>query len=103
MAASPSRNGFYFNGGSMTRYDGRAWRGDRRRRVAAGHQGGSQQGTGGRPPTTSRRWSGTWVIRAGRPDKVVMVDGRPWVASKDNPTKLLIESARKLYGTRTRS
>ena len=28
-----------------------------------------------------------------------MVDGRPWVASKDNPTKLLIESARKLYGT----
>ncbi len=32
-------------------------------------------------------------------DKVVMVDGRPWVASKDNPTKLLIQSARKLYGT----
>jgi len=28
----------------------------------------------------------------------IMVDG-PWVASKDNPTKLLIESARKLYGT----
>ena len=28
-----------------------------------------------------------------------MVDGRPWVASKDNPTKLLIESARRLYGT----
>src|SRR4029453_403816 len=26
-------------------------------------------------------------------------DGRPWVASKDSPTKLLIESARKLYGT----
>ena len=30
-----------------------------------------------------------------------MVDGRPWVASKDNPTKLLIQSARKLYGTST--
>src|SRR4029079_9177776 len=29
----------------------------------------------------------------------IMVDGRPWVASKDNPTKLLIQSARKLYGT----
>ena len=28
-----------------------------------------------------------------------MVDGRPWVASKDNPTKLLVQSARKLYGT----
>src|SRR4029079_15323971 len=32
-------------------------------------------------------------------DKVIMVDGRPWVASKDNPAKLLIESARRLYGT----
>ena len=28
-----------------------------------------------------------------------MVDGRPWVASKDNPTRLLVEGARKLYGT----
>ncbi len=28
-----------------------------------------------------------------------MLDGRPWVASKDNPTKLLLETARKLYGT----
>src|SRR5262249_48549255 len=27
-----------------------------------------------------------------------MLDGRPWVASKDNPTKLLLQSARKLYG-----
>src|SRR4029077_14284410 len=31
--------------------------------------------------------------------KVIVIDGRPWVASKDNPTKLLVESARKLYGT----
>jgi hypothetical protein len=31
-------------------------------------------------------------------DKVIGVDGRPWVASKDNPTKLLIE-VRRLYGT----
>jgi hypothetical protein len=42
---------------------------------------------------------GTWVIAQDGADKVVMADGRPWVASKDNPTKLLIESARKLYGT----
>jgi hypothetical protein len=28
-----------------------------------------------------------------------MIDGRPWVASKDSPTKLLVEGARKLYGT----
>ena len=53
----------------------------------------------GRPPTTFTPMVGTWVIAQDGPDKVVMVDGRPWVASKDNPTKLLIESARKLYGT----
>ena len=57
----------------------------------------------GKPPTTFEPMVGTWVIAQDGPDKVVMVDGRPWVASKDNPTKLLIESARRLYGTSTRS
>ena len=42
---------------------------------------------------------GTWVVARDGPDKVIMVDGRPWVASKDNPTRLLVQSARKLYGT----
>lgn len=42
---------------------------------------------------------GTWLVAEDHGEKVIMVDGRPWVASKDNPTKLLIESARKLYGT----
>jgi len=42
---------------------------------------------------------GTWVVAQDGADKVIMIDGRPWVASKDNPTRLLIESARKLYGT----
>lgn len=55
--------------------------------------------TVGRPPTTFTPMVGTWLIAQDGADKVVMVDGRPWVASKDNPTKLLIESARKLYGT----
>ena len=55
--------------------------------------------TVGRPPATFTPMVGTWVIAQDGADKVVMVDGRPWVASKDNPTKLLIESARKLYGT----
>ena len=32
---------------------------------------------------------GTWVVAQDGADKVIMVDGRPWVASKDNPTKLL--------------
>lgn len=53
----------------------------------------------GRPPAAFTAMVGTWVIAQDGADKVVMVDGRPWVASKDNPTKLLIEGARKLYGT----
>ncbi len=53
----------------------------------------------GRPPTTFEPMVGTWVVAQDGADKVIVVDGRPWVASKDNPTKLLIESARKLYGT----
>ena len=55
--------------------------------------------TVGRPPAAFTPMVGTWVIAQDGADKVVMVDGRPWVASKDNPTKLLIERARKLYGT----
>jgi hypothetical protein len=53
----------------------------------------------GRPPMTFEPMVGTWVVSEDAGEKVIMVDGRPWVASKDNPTKLLIESARKLYGT----
>lgn len=55
--------------------------------------------TVGRAPTIFTPMVGTWVVAQDGPDKVVMVDGRPWVASKDNPTRLLIDSARKLYGT----
>jgi hypothetical protein len=53
----------------------------------------------GKPPVAFEPMVGTWVIAQDGPDKVVMIDGRPWVATKDNPTKLLIESARRLYGT----
>jgi hypothetical protein len=53
----------------------------------------------GRPPAALEPMVGSWVIAQEGGEKVVMVDGRPWVTSKDNPTKLLIESARKLYGT----
>jgi hypothetical protein len=53
----------------------------------------------GRPPTVFEPMVGTWIVAEENHDKFIMVDGRPWVASKDNPTKLLIESARKLYGT----
>jgi hypothetical protein len=53
----------------------------------------------GKTPVTFEPMVGTWVVAQDGGDKVIMVDGRPWVASKDNPTKLLIESARRLYGT----
>jgi hypothetical protein len=53
----------------------------------------------GSPPTTFEPMVGTWVVALNGTDKVIMVDGRPWVAGKDNPSRLLIESARKLYGT----
>src|SRR3954454_13985059 len=55
--------------------------------------------TVGKPPTTFEPMVGTWVVARDGADNVIMVDGRPWVASKDNPTRLLIESARRLYGT----
>jgi hypothetical protein len=53
----------------------------------------------GKPPATFQAMVGTWVVAKDGDEKVIMVDGRPWVASKDNPTKLLLQSARKLYGT----
>ncbi len=53
----------------------------------------------GKTPVTFEPMVGTWVVAQDGPDKVIMVDGRPWVANKDNPAKLLIQSARKLYGT----
>lgn len=53
----------------------------------------------GRPPMSFEPMVGTWIVAQDGIDKVIMVDGRPWVASKDTPTKLLVESARKLYGT----
>jgi hypothetical protein len=53
----------------------------------------------GRPPAAFEPMVGTWVVAQDAGEKVIMVDGRPWVSSKDNPTRLLIESARKLYGT----
>jgi hypothetical protein len=53
----------------------------------------------GKAPKTFEPMVGTWVVAKDGDEKVIMVDGRPWALSKDNPTKLLIQSARKLYGT----
>ncbi len=53
----------------------------------------------GKTPVAFEPMVGTWVMAQDGADKVVMVDGRPWVAGKDNPTRLLVQAARKLYGT----
>jgi hypothetical protein len=53
----------------------------------------------GKPPAIFEPIVGTWVVAEDGGEKVIMLDGRPWVASKDNPTKLLLQSARRLYGT----
>jgi hypothetical protein len=53
----------------------------------------------GKPPVIFEPIVGTWIVAEDHGEKVIMLDGRPWVASKDNPTKLLVQSARKLYGT----
>src|SRR5437660_12724197 len=53
----------------------------------------------GKPPATFEPMVGTWVVAQDGADKVIMIDGRPWVASKDNPTRLLLQTARRLYGT----
>jgi hypothetical protein len=53
----------------------------------------------GKPPEIFEPIVGTWQVAEDGGDKVIMIDGRPWTASKDNPTKLLVQTARKLYGT----
>jgi hypothetical protein len=53
----------------------------------------------GKTPTTFEPMVGTWIVAQDGADKVIKVDGSPWKAAQDNPTRLLIESARRLYGT----
>ena len=53
----------------------------------------------GKPPVKFEPIVGTWIVSQDGSEKVIESDGRPWVASKDNPSRLLVQSARKLYGT----
>jgi hypothetical protein len=39
----------------------------------------------GRPPETFEPIVGTWVVAQDGADKVIMVDGRPWVAQQGQP------------------
>jgi len=52
----------------------------------------------GKEPKSFQPIVGTWIVAKDGADTVIMVDGQPWVARQDNPTKLLLESARKFYG-----
>jgi len=62
--------------------------------------------TVGKAPKTFVPGVGTWIVvqepstgSGQAAEKVIKVDGSPWKAAQDNPTKLLVDSARKLYGT----
>jgi len=52
----------------------------------------------GQPPASFEPIVGTWTVAQDGADKVIQVDGSPWKASQDNPTRLLVDSARRLYG-----
>lgn len=53
----------------------------------------------GTPPRSFEPIVGSWVVADDAGEKVVMLDGRPWAASRDNPSRMLLQGARKLYGT----
>ena len=53
----------------------------------------------GKAPTTFEPEMGTWIVAQDGPDKVIKVDGLAFKASLDTPTRLLLDNARKLYGT----
>jgi 3-keto-disaccharide hydrolase len=55
--------------------------------------------TPGKAPKAFEAMVGTWVVAKDGGDTVIRVDGTPWKAAQDNPSRLLVESARRLYGT----
>jgi hypothetical protein len=52
----------------------------------------------GEEPKTFQPIVGTWLVAQDGPDRVIMVDGRPWTANQSGPTALLAEKARLFYG-----
>jgi hypothetical protein len=55
--------------------------------------------TVGRAPISFEPEMGSWVIAQDGPDKVVKVDGEAYKLSLNTPARLLLDNARKLYGT----
>jgi hypothetical protein len=55
--------------------------------------------TVGKPPATFEPMMGSWIVAQDGADKVIKVDGAAYKLSQDSPTRLLMENARKFYGT----
>jgi len=55
--------------------------------------------TTGKPPATFEPMMGSWIVVQDGADKVIKVDGAAYKLSQDSPTRLLLENARKFYGT----
>jgi hypothetical protein len=53
----------------------------------------------GKPPQTFEPEMGLWVIAQDGPDKVIKVDGAAYKQTLSTPERLLLDNARKLYGT----
>jgi len=55
--------------------------------------------TVGKTPQSFEPFMGTWVVAQDGADKVIKVDGSRYAANKSTPERLIIENARKLYGS----
>lgn len=53
----------------------------------------------GKPPATFEPMMGSWVVAQDGADKVIKVDGAAYKLSQDSPTRMLLENARRFYGT----
>ena len=53
----------------------------------------------GKPPQTFEPQMGMWLIAQDGPDKVIKVDGAAYKETLSTPERLLLDNARKLYGT----
>ena len=67
--------------------------------LRGGSEGGPEQGDwSARRPRRSSRWSAPGSVAQDGADKVIKIDGGIWKARR-RPTRMLIENARRLYGT----
>jgi hypothetical protein len=53
----------------------------------------------GKPPQTFEPEMGQWIVAQDGPDKVIKVDGVAYKSTLSTPERLLLDNARKLYGT----